>query len=127
MVSKASEDFPDPLRPVKTTRRSRGIESVTFLRLCSRAPRIVIRSVGTGRVSPGSLDYETGGRGGDQALAADDPAFRHAGAAAVMEQLACRLDLLSRPDGADEVHLQVEGGVAAARGQDGSHSPCHRG
>src|SRR6266568_2912183 len=46
MVSKASEDFPDPDRPVKTTSLSRGIDSVTFLRLCSRAPRIVIWSVG---------------------------------------------------------------------------------
>src|ERR687887_2230953 len=116
MVSKASEDLPDPLSPVKTTRRSRGIESVTFLRLCSRAPRIVIRSVGTGRVSPGSLDHETGGRGGAQALAADDAAFRHAGAAAMMEDLAGGLDLLARPDGADEAHLQIEGRVAAAGG-----------
>src|SRR5438477_416682 len=40
MVSNASEDLPEPLRPVKTTSRSRGMESVTFSRLCSRAPRI---------------------------------------------------------------------------------------
>src|SRR6266851_4631196 len=48
IVSKASEDFPDPERPVKTTSLSRGMERVTFLRLCSRAPRIVIWSVGIG-------------------------------------------------------------------------------
>src|SRR5713101_9932531 len=46
MVSKASDDLPDPDRPVNTTSLSRGIDSVTFLRLCSRAPRIVIWSVG---------------------------------------------------------------------------------
>src|SRR5438045_762094 len=39
MVSKASEDFPEPERPVITTSRSRGISTSTFLRLCSRAPR----------------------------------------------------------------------------------------
>src|SRR6267143_4546284 len=46
MVSNASDDLPDPDRPVNTTNLSRGIDSVTFLRLCSRAPRIVIWSVG---------------------------------------------------------------------------------
>src|SRR5690349_21551188 len=39
MVSKASEDLPEPERPVITTSRSRGISTSTFLRLCSRAPR----------------------------------------------------------------------------------------
>src|ERR1700726_4369375 len=39
MVSKASEDLPEPDRPVNTTSRSRGISRSTFLRLCSRAPR----------------------------------------------------------------------------------------
>src|SRR5258708_31338218 len=42
MVSKAREDFPEPDRPVNTTSLSRGISRSTFLRLCSRAPRIVI-------------------------------------------------------------------------------------
>src|SRR6186713_2043519 len=42
MVSKASEDFPEPDSPVNTTSLSRGISRSTFLRLCSRAPRIVI-------------------------------------------------------------------------------------
>src|SRR5882724_2245904 len=45
MVSKASDDFPEPDSPVKTTSRSRGISRSTFLRLCSRAPRIVIARV----------------------------------------------------------------------------------
>src|SRR5205085_2453690 len=38
MVSKASEDFPEPDRPVMTTRRSRGMETEMFFRLCWRAP-----------------------------------------------------------------------------------------
>src|SRR5579875_1329036 len=44
MVSKASEDLPEPESPVITTRRSRGISRSRFLRLCSRAPLIMIRS-----------------------------------------------------------------------------------
>src|ERR1700722_6586950 len=39
MVSNASEDLPDPDRPVITVSESRGITTSTFLRLCSRAPR----------------------------------------------------------------------------------------
>src|SRR3989304_5019649 len=46
MVSKASEDFPDPEMPGGTTNLSRGISTVTFFRLCSRAPRTMIRSSG---------------------------------------------------------------------------------
>src|SRR5918998_336177 len=42
MVSKASEDFPLPERPVTTTMTSRGSETVTFFRLWSRAPRTTI-------------------------------------------------------------------------------------
>src|ERR1700712_4794151 len=42
MVSNASDDLPEPDRPVNTTSLSRGISTSTFLRLCSRAPRIVI-------------------------------------------------------------------------------------
>src|SRR5450631_461719 len=42
MVSKASEDLPEPERPVKTTSLSRGIVRSTFFKLCSRAPRIFI-------------------------------------------------------------------------------------
>src|SRR6185369_11771518 len=42
MVSKASEDLPEPDRPVNTTRLSRGMATSMFFRLCSRAPRMVI-------------------------------------------------------------------------------------
>ena len=37
-VSKAREDFPEPLTPVTTTSLSRGISRWTFRRLFSRAP-----------------------------------------------------------------------------------------
>lgn len=39
MVSKASEDLPEPERPVMTTSLSRGMSRSMPLRLCSRAPR----------------------------------------------------------------------------------------
>src|SRR4051812_24186068 len=39
MVSKASEDLPDPLTPVKMTSLPCGSVTSTFLRLCVRAPR----------------------------------------------------------------------------------------
>src|SRR3954447_21715039 len=38
MVSKASDDLPEPESPVITTRESRGSSTSTSLRLCSRAP-----------------------------------------------------------------------------------------
>src|SRR5688572_10179709 len=44
MVSNASEDFPEPDRPVITTRRSRGRSTSMFLRLWTRAPRTAIQS-----------------------------------------------------------------------------------
>src|SRR5215831_17780684 len=42
MVSNARDDFPEPLSPVMTTRRSRGMSTERFLRLCWRAPRTAI-------------------------------------------------------------------------------------
>src|SRR5690606_2305009 len=47
MVSTASNDLPDPDKPVKTISLSRGNSRVRFLRLCSRAPRMRIVSVDT--------------------------------------------------------------------------------
>src|SRR3954468_17172944 len=44
MVSNASELLPDPDNPVRTTSLSRGMSMSMFLRLCSRAPRTLIRS-----------------------------------------------------------------------------------
>src|SRR5258708_7320050 len=48
MVSKASEDFPEPLRPVMTVKLFRGISTEMFFRLCWRAagPGIVLISIG---------------------------------------------------------------------------------
>src|SRR5215467_1281388 len=45
MVSKASEDLPEPESPVMTTSLSRGISTSMFLRLCSRAPLTTILSI----------------------------------------------------------------------------------
>src|SRR5712691_3520382 len=42
MVSKASDDFPEPDSPVKTTSLSRGMVRSMSFRLCSRAPLITI-------------------------------------------------------------------------------------
>src|SRR6267378_2875863 len=42
MVSKASDDFPEPDSPVKTTSLSRGMVRSMSFRLCSRAPVITI-------------------------------------------------------------------------------------
>src|SRR5882757_7844049 len=42
MVSKASEDLPEPERPVMTVSLLRGISTLMFFRLCWRAPRTVI-------------------------------------------------------------------------------------
>src|SRR6478736_8847254 len=56
MVSKASEDLPEPDSPVNTIRASRGISRSTFFRLCSRAPRtwIVLWASPTGVALPAS-------------------------------------------------------------------------
>src|SRR5947208_543907 len=54
MVSNARLDLPEPDSPVTTTRRSRGISSETFLRLCTRAPctATVVRAVACGAALP---------------------------------------------------------------------------
>ena len=41
MVSNASEDFPEPDKPVKTIRASLGSSSEISFKLCSRAPRTI--------------------------------------------------------------------------------------
>src|SRR6478752_7691469 len=42
MVSKASDDLPDPLSPVITVSVLRGISTEMFFKLCWRAPRTVM-------------------------------------------------------------------------------------
>ena len=45
IVSKARLDFPEPDKPVKTIKDSRGSSMETSLRLCSRAPRTISLSM----------------------------------------------------------------------------------
>src|SRR4249919_1711648 len=59
MVSNASEDFPDPDRPVTTVSLSRGIVTSMLRRLCSRAPRTMRASSAIARESCGSDRGET--------------------------------------------------------------------
>src|ERR1051325_10723783 len=44
MVSKARLDLPEPLTPVITVSFPRGISTLTFLRLCTRAPLTLMTS-----------------------------------------------------------------------------------
>jgi hypothetical protein len=44
MVSKASDDFPDPETPLTTVSFPWGISQEMFFRLCVRAPRMTIAS-----------------------------------------------------------------------------------
>src|SRR5262245_8734651 len=73
MVSNARLDFPEPERPVTTTRQSRGISSEMFLRLWTRAPwtPIVVRAArgaaGT-RVSGCRVSGSSGRRTGSEVI-----------------------------------------------------------
>src|SRR5215467_13382097 len=53
MVSKASDDLPEPLRPVITVSVLRGISTEMFFKLCWRAPRTVILLIAMGPYEPG--------------------------------------------------------------------------
>ena len=64
MVSNANDDLPDPERPVKTIRAFRGNSSVTFLRLCSRAPWMTRVSVPTFGECTGRLGHASPGTAG---------------------------------------------------------------
>src|SRR6185437_4676454 len=71
MVSKAREDLPEPDRPVNTTSWSRGISTSTFLRLCSRAPRMAItRESFGGVVRIGAISRVLPGKGQRTVLSA---------------------------------------------------------
>src|SRR5450759_2503932 len=110
MVSKASDDLPDPESPVKTTSLSRGIDSVTFLRLCSRAPRMVIWSVGMDScLFLVSCDRKRSARGGDQLpVPVVDPTLRDHRPAACMDDLAGGAQVLADLRDRDERQLEVE-------------------
>src|SRR2546425_5785772 len=106
MVSKAREDFPEPEMPVSTTRRSRGSSTEMFLRLCSRAPRMTMRSNGMALSSPEAHSP-------DSRTAAPSPAAAHApspreeGLAQSLPQFG---DLVAQDGGLLEI--QVSGGFA---------------
>src|SRR5215831_5231721 len=111
MVSKARDDLPEPESPVNTTSRSLGIERVTFFRLCSRAPRIVIWSVGirTLRYSSFSGHRKRAARGGDQPsfLSGHGALGDHRPPAGV-DHAAGRAERLADLRGTDEAQLEVE-------------------
>src|SRR2546423_110379 len=111
MVSKASDDLPEPERPVNTTSRSLGIDRVTFLRLCSRAPRIVIWSVGIRSLSYSffSCDCKRGAGGGDQAPSpALDAALRDHRPLPGVDDTAGGPQHLSNLGRGDEAQLEIE-------------------
>ncbi len=58
IVSKASEDFPDPETPVTTVTRSCGMATETFLRLFCRAPWMRSQS-GRGAGAGFTIDHST--------------------------------------------------------------------
>src|SRR5690606_30328487 len=65
MVSKASEDLPEPDRPVITIRLSRGSLTSMPFRLCSRAPRTMISRLRLGlSVILGPVACRAGEEGG---------------------------------------------------------------
>src|SRR5205807_9354229 len=130
MVSKASEDLPDPERPVKTTSLSRGMERVTFLRLCSRAPRMVIWSVGirTFGYPLFSRDRKRPAGGGDQPpLEGLDPALADRGPPPGMHDAPGRSQGLAHPGRRDEAQLEVEAHRTRHAGYQGAQRAAHRG
>src|SRR5207247_7968553 len=100
-------------------------DRVTFLRLCSRAPRIVIWSVGIRTLSYSffSCDCKRRAGGGDQALSlALDAAFRDHRPLPGVDDTAGGPQRLSDPGRADEAQLQVK----AHRPRDARHDRAQR-
>lgn len=54
-MSKARDDLPEPEMPVMTVKRFLGMDTSMFLRLCSRAPLIVMLFWGSG--FPEDMNY----------------------------------------------------------------------
>src|SRR6266542_5062484 len=127
MVSKASDDLPEPDSPVKTTSLSRGMDRVTFFRLCSRAPRIVIWSVGirTFGYPLLSRDRKRGAGGGHQPSGrVFDPALRDRRPPARVHHLARRAQGLPHLRRVDEAQLQVEAHRAHDARLEGAQAPA---
>src|SRR6266571_8983613 len=112
MVSKASDDLPEPESPVKTTSLSRGMESVTFLRLCSRAPRMVIWSVGIRTIGyplfPRDRKRAAGRRHQAPAVRFHHPALGHGCPPPGVHHAAHRDQPLTKLRRRDEIQLEVE-------------------
>src|SRR5712691_4375234 len=129
MVSKARDDLPEPERPVNTISRSRGIDRVTFFRLCSRAPRIVIWSVGIRTLSYSffSGDCKRRARCGDQAPSPTlDAAFRDHRPPPGVDDTAGSPQRLSNLRGGDEAQFQVEAHRPLDARLDGAQRSAHR-
>src|SRR5918994_330842 len=114
MVSKASEDLPEPDSPVKTISFSRGSSRLTLRRLCSRAPRTTSESATTSEAiaSAHPRNACSIGVGGPYATwrMTRYPASTHAGSDARLAQLALELvDLVAQASGVFEA--QVGGGL----------------
>src|SRR5438128_3073184 len=111
MVSNASDDLPDPDSPVKTISLSRGMDRVTFFRLCSRAPRMVIWSVGIRTLGYPLLsrDRKRSAGGGHELLPRPfDPALRDRCPPARVHYATGRPQGLAHLRGGDEAELEVE-------------------
>src|SRR3954447_14965640 len=72
MVSKASDDLPEPLTPVMTMSERAGSVTSTFFRLCVRAPRTAICPL----VSVVAMYAENSGGTGTVHRSAPDPAVQ---------------------------------------------------
>src|SRR5690606_8250027 len=84
MVSNASDDLPDPDRPVITISLSRGRSTSMFLRLWVRAPRILMASISGGsaeamRQRKGTPDLGATGRARNPPGGGPGPPFRSMG------------------------------------------------
>src|SRR5437868_6461661 len=104
---------------------------VTSFRLCSRAPLIVMWSIGTGCPSALTVLARTkhdkcGGGGGHQpAVLTLHPALGHAGPAAAVQHSGNPSQALAYSPGGDEAHLQVEAEVPLTFRQHRAHGPAH--
>src|ERR1700682_109059 len=126
MVSKASTDLPEPESPVNTTSLSRGIESVTFFRLCSRAPRTVMWSMGNAYLFLFSSYRKRRATGGHQLpIHPLDPALGHNRAPPRVNHSPRRAQRLADLDRGDEVELQVEAHGPNDARLHRSHRPAH--
>src|ERR1044071_3297355 len=76
MVSKASEDLPEPETPVTTVSFSTGMVNETFFRLLTRAPRTMIASWLMSEIEP-SAHCELSGVGANRQSYPESPRTRN--------------------------------------------------